>query len=303
MDENTTRARLLEIRSYIKSNYPDSCIARNDFVPGIASDSDLIMDCSDFVLYELLHFCRCGCPKNTMVAICDYLDIVEFGHMAKVDRNGKVIRASYHSNLIDAQKQMQEKFKVAHVTDNPILQYMAYVVDDLGLTEHGTNINDAWITDLGKMCKFVLRLRIENDNDNPAEEASPDDTEKTKAAVQKATSALNKYLLCGALTGSGSELRDIVDTAKYLIKYIDETKGHMSKAILLPLSTMDFDGDPEYKVPKSLILLWSTLCSLYGEPMEELSSGYILDPEGAIKFLEFIIRGMDNHDEGQKGES
>ena len=42
------------------------------------------------------------------------------------------------------------------LSDNPYIQFMAYVLDNEGFMEHGTNINYAWLTDKGKQLVAYL---------------------------------------------------------------------------------------------------------------------------------------------------
>lgn len=133
---------LRKISDYIKKNYPDSCIAYNDKESSM-SGYELAEEIADFFSYEIIKICGCGCPEDTIVCIMNYLQIV----------NDKL-----NEEWETTKKKFLEKFGVESVYDNPLLQFMAYMLDDKGLTEHGTSIGGNWITDLGKMCLYVYKL-------------------------------------------------------------------------------------------------------------------------------------------------
>lgn len=137
-----TESNLRKIADYIKEHYPDSCIAYNDRENNM-SGYELVEEIADFFSYEIIKLCGCGCPEDTIISIRDYLQIVN-------DKRNEEWEAIKNNFL--------EKFGVETVYDNPLLQFMAYMLDDKGLTEHGTSIGGNWITDLGKMCLYVYKL-------------------------------------------------------------------------------------------------------------------------------------------------
>jgi len=144
--ENETNLR--KIADYIKEHYPDSCIAYNDIESNM-SGCELVEEISDFFSYEIIGLCGCGCPEDTIVSIRDYLQIVN----DKRNEEWETIKNKF-----------LEKFGVETVYDNPLLQFMAYTLDDKGLTDHGTSIGGNWITDLGRMCLYVYDLYIESES-------------------------------------------------------------------------------------------------------------------------------------------
>ena len=135
-------SNLRKIAECIKENYTDSCIAYNDRESNM-SGQQLLKEVADFFTYKLIGLCGCGRPEDTIIAIRDYLQIVND------KRNDK--RETIKNKFL-------EKFGVETVYDNSLLQFMAYMLDDKGLTEHGTSIGGNWITDLGKMCLYVYKL-------------------------------------------------------------------------------------------------------------------------------------------------
>lgn len=157
MDFEKERKELVRIHNFIRDKYPKSCIAKNEQLNGFCPDNiviyDLIKECSDFFLYEILGFCGCGCPETSMESVCDYLDIVDLRHTKSDDKLNR------YENSIKARKLMQDKFNVRDVYSDPLLQYMAYSLDDAGLTEHGSSIDGkirfGYITDIVLAYKFL----------------------------------------------------------------------------------------------------------------------------------------------------
>lgn len=133
---------LRKIADYIKEHYPDSCIAYNDR-EGNMSGYELVEEIADFFSYEIIKLCGCGYPEDTIISIRNYLQIV----------NDKL-----NEKWETTKEKFLKKFGVEAASDNPLLQFMAYMLDDKGLTEHGTSIDGNWITDLGKMCLYVYKL-------------------------------------------------------------------------------------------------------------------------------------------------
>lgn len=137
-----TEINLRKIADYIKENYPNSCIAYNDR-EGNMDSFQLIQEISSFFSCDIIGLCGCGHPEDTIRSIRDYLQIVN-------DKN--------NDDFETTKKKFLEKFGADSVYDNPLLQFMAYILDDKGLTEHGTSIGGNWITDLGKMCLYSYNL-------------------------------------------------------------------------------------------------------------------------------------------------
>lgn len=52
---------------------------------------------------------------------------------------------------------MEQYFGITSVYDNPLLLLVAYNLDAVGLTEHGSSIGGAWLTTKGQVCKWLLR--------------------------------------------------------------------------------------------------------------------------------------------------
>ncbi len=143
-----TIKNLNDIRNYIIKNYPDSCIAQNDELNGPTADPrEMLKEISEFFKHDILGFCDCGCPLSTEEAVKDYLYAVNK-------------RTSIDDGWDIAETLLIKHFGVSAVSDNSLLQFMAYVIDNVGFTEHGTSINGAWIEDLGRICLYVFDLDL-----------------------------------------------------------------------------------------------------------------------------------------------
>ena len=152
--DEQTESNLRKIAEYIKKNYPNSCIAYNDR-DNHTSGCELVQEIADFFSYEIIKICGCGSPEDTIICIRDYLQI-----LSDKFANKDVEMEKWHQICADSRKRMLEKFNAEYVTDNPLLQFMAYMLDDKGLTEHGSSVDGSWITDLGKMCLYVYNLLV-----------------------------------------------------------------------------------------------------------------------------------------------
>ena len=73
--------------------------------------------------------CGCGCPQNTYAEIHKML--------------------LFYSQDIMTRK-APESWGVENVSNNPFVQYMAYILDNEEVIEHGTRIDFGWLTAKGK---------------------------------------------------------------------------------------------------------------------------------------------------------
>lgn len=145
MDEKTIN-ELKKIREWINEKYPGGCCENT------LDESRLLEDVSDFFQYELLSFCGCGCPEASIRAVRDYLAAVNHHTKNNTDEGWE-----------EARQMLKDKFGVEYVTDDPLLQYMAYHLDDRGLTDHGSSINGAWIEERGEKCLYVFDLLLKEE--------------------------------------------------------------------------------------------------------------------------------------------
>lgn len=300
MDFEKERRELVRIHDFIRDKYPDNWIAENEKTNGFDPDNvpidELITECSEFFLYGILGSCGCGCPEISIEAVCDYLDIVDLRHTESDDKFNK------YANFDKAKLLMQKKFHAKYVSDNPLLQFMAYTLDDAGLTDHGSSIEGAWITDLGCMCKYVLRLRIasEEAEDKEKEDDTPKmmHTDLSTGRTRTTTFPMN----AGSTEPRTNETGErFLTGAKYLLGYICENSG--AKAVTMPIGILDYDGDPDAKIDE-IAALWSTLVAMFGRPVDgKIRFGYITDIVLAYKFLEAVISSYEEvvaHGEGQE---
>lgn len=142
--------RLSEIAEYIVENYPDSNIAYNhDVRKGCREEwyeEFLIEPLMDFYMYEELHLCGCGNPEDTYETIRRYLNIRDDNFKIS-DMDYQDVIDRYKTDLgIDKQNDMQYG----------LLQFMMYVLDDKGFTEHGSSIGGCYLTDKGERLLTVL---------------------------------------------------------------------------------------------------------------------------------------------------
>lgn len=286
MDFEKERGELARIHNFIRDEYPDSCIAENEKINGFDPNGipvyEIIKECSEFFLYEILGFCGCGCPEISIEAVCDYLDIIDLRHTESDDKLNR------YANFDKARQLLQEKFHAKYVSDDPMLQFMAYTLDDADLTDHGSSINGAWITDLGRMCKYVLRLRIASEDDEDSEKE--DDTPKMiHTDLSTGRTQTTTYRMSAASTESemSESCQRFIGGAKYLLNYINEQGD--APVISMPIGVLDYDGDPEAKIDE-IRALWSVIVSMFGAPVDnKIQYGYINRPEIARQFLQLII--------------
>lgn len=141
--------RLSEIAEYIVEHRSDCCMAVNhDVIKGCREDwyeEYLINPLMDYYMYEELNLCGCGSPEFTYSAIREYLHIREDWYKNRIKYDGVLQR--YKKNL--------------HIDDNDslqsgLLQFMMYILDHKGFTEHGGSIGGCWITDKGRRLLTVL---------------------------------------------------------------------------------------------------------------------------------------------------
>lgn len=134
--------KLIKIRDYVAAKYPDDSIA---IIEKVDTEAELIRDVGEFFIYNILGFCGCGCKDTSIEAVYKYLRVCAF--------RSATCQTDQYKKSPD---KLQEAFGFKYVSDDPLLQFMAYTLDDKELTEHGSGIGGAWITDLGEMCMYAL---------------------------------------------------------------------------------------------------------------------------------------------------
>ena len=141
--------RLSEIAEYI-IEYNQHCIMcyKNNIIQGCREDwyeESLIDPLLDYYMYEELDLCECGNPEFTYETIRKYLHI----------------REDFHTYNIHYEDVLQRYKNDLHIDTNDsvqygILQFMMYVLDWKGFTEHGGSIGGCWLTDKGRRLLAVL---------------------------------------------------------------------------------------------------------------------------------------------------
>ena len=142
-----------KIADYIIREYPKSCLAENG-----KDCCDLQKECENFFYFEKLQWCGCGSPEMVKREILKYFSLLEWWHNIPLNDD-------YHKNYYKYYKELENKYEdafgVINVYCNPLLLAFAYTMDAAGLTEHGSSILGAWLTDEGKMFLSLLRLNPE----------------------------------------------------------------------------------------------------------------------------------------------
>ena len=151
-----------EIAEFIVEHNQDCCMYyNNNIVQGCREDwyeESLIEPLMDYYMYEELNLCGCGSPKYTYETIRRYLHI----------------REDYYTDKIEY-KDVLERYKTdLHIEDNDslqtgLLQFMMYILDHNGFTEHGISIGGCWLTDKGRRLLTILDAWHDSEN-NKSEE-------------------------------------------------------------------------------------------------------------------------------------
>lgn len=139
--------RLSEIAEYVVDNNPDCCV-KNEVIRGCRTESyeeSLIEPLLNFYMYEKMDLCGCGIPENTYEAIRRYLRIRK--SCFEENLSWEDVTERYRTNLhIDYDDSM----------NYGILQFLAYILDSYGFTEHGSSVGGCWLTREGEKLLVVL---------------------------------------------------------------------------------------------------------------------------------------------------
>lgn len=148
-NQNEPTMRLSEIAQHVVECDPCGYMhLSNEYIKDCKEDwyeESLIRPLMDYYMYEKLHLCGCGSPEDTYEVIRRYL------HIRKDWRDNSVpyekVIERYKTDLgIDADNNMHYG----------ILQFLMYVLDDNGFTEHGSSVGGCWLTKNGEMLLAVL---------------------------------------------------------------------------------------------------------------------------------------------------
>ena len=105
----------------------------------------LIKPLMGYYMYEKLGLCGCGSPEDTYEIIRRYLHIRKDKYDSNLSYDEVCDR--YMSDLrIDYSDELQYG----------MLQFLTYVLDSHGFTEHGGSVGGCWLTERGEMLLTVL---------------------------------------------------------------------------------------------------------------------------------------------------
>lgn len=141
--------KISEIAEYVANNYPDFCTSQScKVIKGCREEwyeENLIEPLLNFYIHEKMDLCECGRPEDTYEVIRRYLHIRKSWSEKSLSYDEVV--NSYKVNL--------------HIDDNNsihygLLQFLMYVLDSYGFTEHGGGIGGCWLTEDGERLLTVL---------------------------------------------------------------------------------------------------------------------------------------------------
>lgn len=112
-----------------------------------------VKEAIDWFYYDLLNWCGCGNPYVALTVVRDYLSLVNYFAEQKVEESQSYTHKDYEDECAYCHK----KFGCKTIYDNPLLLCLAYTMDDKNLTEHGSAIGGAWLTEMGEMFLALLR--------------------------------------------------------------------------------------------------------------------------------------------------
>ena len=118
-----------EIIKYIKS--------KSDF--GFFADDEPEMAIVKHYHFFVLKWCGCGDPLKADLVVGKFLEM-----LGELD--------------LDKRKEiMQKEYGVKSIYDSDLLMCLAYTMDAAGLTEHGSSIGWAWLTEDGENFLWAIR--------------------------------------------------------------------------------------------------------------------------------------------------
>ena len=139
--------RLSEIAEYMVDNHMENNLSMEVIRDNREKwyEKSLIDPLMDEFWFNDLGLCGCNCPEDTKEAIRKYLHIRKDFHDKELTYEGVVRR--YRTDLgIDEHSQVQ----------HGVLQFMMYVLDKEGYTDHGGSVGGCWLTKKGEMFMDVL---------------------------------------------------------------------------------------------------------------------------------------------------
>lgn len=116
-------------------------------------EESLIDPLIDYYSYDVLRVCGCGCPNDTLDVIRKYLHIRKEWKDLSYDEVQERYKTELHIDTED-----YEQYGV--------FQFMAYEIDSLGFTDHGSSIGYCWLTERGEMFLTVLDAWSQHNKEN-----------------------------------------------------------------------------------------------------------------------------------------
>ena len=128
--------KLSEIAKHIVTYHPDSELRY--YVNDKDVDEELLIEpLLDFYIHEQMGLCNCGNPEDTYEVIRKYLHIREEWRKESLSTYDNLVE-SYEVNL---------HINYKNSINYGLLQFMMYVLDSNGFTEHGGSIGGCWLTE------------------------------------------------------------------------------------------------------------------------------------------------------------
>ena len=141
---------LIMIKSWLCDKYGSNRVSIDS-----SEGYELFNDIMEFMKFSILGCCGCGDIDSTLIAIRDYLYLVKH----RTDNNTT-------EGWNESKHMLKEKFGVDHISNDRILQYMAYSLDTMEFTDHGSSINGTWILDLGRIALYLFDLYFGEEDEN-----------------------------------------------------------------------------------------------------------------------------------------
>lgn len=138
---NKKMNRVKEIAAYIDENWDGFDICTDDFDIAL---HDIIYN----FYFKKLNWCGCGAPALALKTVRDYLNVT----------------SNMYDNYENRCKMRKQLFGVNTVYDNGLLLCLAYTLNAAELTEHGSSVGGAWLTEEGEMFLWCLN-HIQNIDD------------------------------------------------------------------------------------------------------------------------------------------
>lgn len=98
----------------------------------------------DYLLGEHLGICGCGRPEMAAEFVRELLEAHDTGE-----------GSMFHK------ESMERRTKIFQTMGEPASWFTMYMLDHLGLTEHGGSVEYAWLTDHGRMMMVALKRALE----------------------------------------------------------------------------------------------------------------------------------------------